>query len=148
MCDAHYLKQTLQLISSDDETQLNTGLHQKRVYTSLGSSCPQCVHQILLLSAHTCMHFYSNGIQCVHRGVCIHAWADNNIIWCTHFGQEEPKLVYTLFWCKLVWHACRHLSMIHTLIPYMDWFRNQSNSIIAPKEAVHWDSVWHETFLN
>ncbi len=33
---------------------------------------------------------------------CIHARADNNKIWCTHCGQEEPKLVYTLFWCKPV----------------------------------------------
>ena len=30
---------------------------KKRVYTSLGSSCPQCVHQILLLPAHACMHY-------------------------------------------------------------------------------------------
>ena len=26
---------------------LFTGLHQKRMYTNLGSSCPQCVHTIL-----------------------------------------------------------------------------------------------------
>ena len=23
-------------------------------------------------------------------------------LWCTHVGQEEPKLVYTLFCCKPV----------------------------------------------
>ncbi len=23
-------------------------------------------------------------------------------LWCTHVGQEAPKLVYTLFCCKLV----------------------------------------------
>ena len=25
--------------------------------------------------------------------------ADNNGIWCTHCGQEEPKLMNSLFWC-------------------------------------------------
>ncbi len=28
-----------------NETSHSTGLQQKRVYSSLGSSCPQCVHQ-------------------------------------------------------------------------------------------------------
>ncbi len=26
-------------------------------------------------------------------------------LWCTHVGQEEPKLVYTLFCCKPVIYA-------------------------------------------
>ncbi len=55
-----------------------TSLQQKRVYTSLGSSCPQCVHQ---------------------------SWEEYQLchgLWCTHVGQEEPKLVYTLFCCKPV----------------------------------------------
>ncbi len=46
--------------TSDKWTLQFTGLHQKRAHTSLGSSCPQCVHQILLLSAHACMHFYQS----------------------------------------------------------------------------------------
>ena len=44
--------------SADPGKGITTCLHQKRVYTSLGSSCPQCVDQILLLSAHAFMHFY------------------------------------------------------------------------------------------
>ncbi len=45
-----------------------TGLHFQKAYTHWGTSCPQCVHQIwwciysfcqiLLLSAHACMHIY------------------------------------------------------------------------------------------
>ena len=41
---------------------------------------------------------------------CIHAWANNNRIWCTHLELEVPEWVYALFWCKtvgpmiLIWH--------------------------------------------
>ncbi len=47
-----------------------TGLHSQKAYTHSGTSCPQCVYQnwwciysfcqILLLSAHECMHLYCN----------------------------------------------------------------------------------------
>ena len=36
---------------NEKSAEETTGLYQKRAYTSLGTSCPQCVHQILLLSA-------------------------------------------------------------------------------------------------
>ena len=62
---------------------LHTSLQQKRVYTSLGPSCAQCIHQILLLSARACMHFEQTTIA-IHE-------------------EEVPKLVYTLFWCKPVY---------------------------------------------
>ena len=45
------------------------------MYTFLGSSCPQCVHQILYMHENTTIG--------IHK-------------------QEVPKLVYTLFWCKPV----------------------------------------------
>ncbi len=48
-----------------------TGLHQERVYTGLGTSCPQCVHQIVLLPAHAYQY----------------------TIWCIHFGQENAYTV-------------------------------------------------------
>ncbi len=65
-----------------------TCLHQKRVYTSLSSSCPQRVHQILLLPARVCMHFmemvpnaYPTIHWCMHwipvKYKWIYAWADN-----------------------------------------------------------------------
>ncbi len=58
-----------------------TGLQPKRVCTSLGSSCPTCVHQS---PWERTIRWYSSQL------------------WCRHWGQEEPKLVYTLFCCKLV----------------------------------------------
>ena len=67
---------------------LYTGLHQKRVYTSLGTSF-LCIGSRFNKNAY--MH-----LQTIE-------------FWCTHCGQEKPKLVYTLFWCKPVcrWrHLC------------------------------------------
>ena len=34
-------------------------------------------------------------------------------LWCTHWGQEEPKPVYTLFCCKHV-HKSIHLAIIRS----------------------------------
>ncbi len=72
---------------------LLTSLQQKRVYTSLGSSCPTCVHQsweeyrrIVLANMSKPYDF---SLLCHGR-------------WRTHVGQEGPKLVYTLFCCKPV----------------------------------------------
>ena len=77
----------------------STGLQQKRVYTSLGSSCPTCVHQSPWQSRDK-NHWLSASI------------------WCTHVGQEEAKLVYTLFCCKLVNHKwwrtwCHNRKHVH-----------------------------------
>ncbi len=38
-------------------------------------------------------------VSCLH--LCSNSTAFSQL-WCTHVGQEEPKLVYTLFCCKLV----------------------------------------------
>ncbi len=83
--------------------------YNRKEYTSLGSSCPQCVHQILLLSAHAYMHFYLNGIQCVHNHSLLYT-LDPIYLYRNAFMHEEtttsiheeevPKLMYTLFWCK------------------------------------------------
>ncbi len=45
----------------------STGLQQKRVYTSLGTSSYCC------LLMHIEMHFYWNGIQCVHQWMVVYA---------------------------------------------------------------------------
>ncbi len=65
----------------------SNGLQQKRVYTSLGSSCPTWVHQSPWQSRD-----YTHYSRKNH-------WLSASI-WCTHVRQEEPKLVYTLFCCK------------------------------------------------
>ncbi len=65
-----------------------TSLQQKRLCTSLGSSCPTCVHQSPWQSRDNTHYLKQKSL-----GVCF---------WCRHVGQEEPKLVYTLFYCKLL----------------------------------------------
>ncbi len=55
-------------------------LTAKRVYTSSGSSCPTYVHQ--------------SPWQSRENTIC---WRSSQLWW-----QKEPKLVYTLFCCKLV----------------------------------------------
>ena len=91
-----------------------TVLHQKRAYTHSGTPGTKGVHQNLLLSAHAYMYFVfkwdwmrttppiSVRIQSHFNTKCIYAWTSNNEIWCTHLGQEVPKWVYALFWCKTV----------------------------------------------
>ncbi len=67
-----------------------TGLYIQKAYTSLGTSSMQ----ILLLSAHACMHFaweLQLDTKCVHL---VYIW------W-----QEVPKLVYAFWTCKPV--ICR-----------------------------------------
>ena len=59
-----------------------TCLHQERVYTCLGISCLQCVHDNTI-EMHICMRM-------------------KQLDWCTHRGQEIPKQVYALSWCKPV----------------------------------------------
>ncbi len=61
------------------------------------------------------MHFYLSGIQCtpvndgvrirshLHKNACMYEQTTIEFgVHCTHCGQEEPKLVYTLFWSKHV----------------------------------------------
>ena len=91
-----------------------TVLHQKRAYTHSGNSRSKRVHQNLLLTAHAYMHFVLKWdwmrtpicggvrIQSHFNTKCIHAWGNNNRIWCMHLGQEVPEWVYALFWCKTV----------------------------------------------
>ncbi len=96
------------------KTGISTVLHQKRAYTHSGTSGSKCVNQNLLLTAHAYMHFVWKWdwmrtpicggihIQSHFNTKCIHAWGNNNRIWCTHLGQEVPEWVYSLFWCKAV----------------------------------------------
>ncbi len=98
-----------------------TGLHQKRVFTSLGSSCPQCVHHILLLSAHAYMHFLlkwdpMRTPKCdgVHIGSHFHKNAYMHELTTIGIHKEEvPKLVYTLFWCKPVVYIMVYTQHMH-----------------------------------
>ncbi len=41
-------------------------------------------------------------IQSYFNTKCIHAWPNNNRIWCMHLRQEVPEWVHALFWCKTV----------------------------------------------
>ena len=38
--------------------------------------------------------------------------------WCTHCGQEVPKQVYALFWCKPV----EHVNLVHHIGQGQSWF--------------------------
>ncbi len=87
---------------------LFTGLQQKRVYTSLGSFCPQCVHQILLLSIVLLLKWDPMRTP-PFTGVRIGSHLNRNAFMHEHttigIHDEEvhvPKLVYTLFCCKPV----------------------------------------------
>ncbi len=70
----------------------STGLQQKRVYTSLG----RLKLILCFVSARTYIYLCSRLM--LARTI---RWYSSQL-WCTHWGQEEPKLVYTLFCCKLV----------------------------------------------
>ena len=59
----------------------------------------------------SCMYAFCVRMRLICGGVriqshfntkCIHARGNNNMIWCTHLGQEVPEWVYALFWCKTV----------------------------------------------
>ncbi len=70
-----------------------TGLHQKRVYSSLGPFCPQYVYQILL--------------------VCSFIFWILTMSWSCKMSRQQkvsikevPKLVYALFRCKPVKWPC------------------------------------------
>ncbi len=83
LMSGQFLWQTITCLASGAKFNMFpwiTGLHQKRVYTSLG---PTYVHQSPWQCRENIRWYYSQ-------------------LWCTHWGQEEPKLVYTLFCCKLV----------------------------------------------
>ena len=41
------------------------------------------------------------------------------IIWCTHWGQEEPILVYTLLCCKPVYCYCYHWARYQNSVPFV-----------------------------
>ncbi len=47
-------------------SQVHWLTHQKGVY-QFRYFLPQCIYQILLLSAHACMHFYWNEPKCVYQ---------------------------------------------------------------------------------
>ncbi len=82
----------------------------------------------LLLSAHACMHFYLNGIQCIHQWMVVYALDPISIKNAymheqTTIGiheEEEPKLVYTLFCCKPVECTFKDVLHRHTL-PFRLW---------------------------
>ncbi len=60
-----------QLLSIHPQVDECTSLQQKRVYTSLGSSCPTCVHQSWEVYQRT---------NCNLQTKCIYAWANNKRI--------------------------------------------------------------------
>ena len=65
---------------------LHFSLQQKRVYTSLGSPCPQCVHQ-------SWAEYQGNHKLTTLWPIQMTFILVYQIIWCMHCGQEEPKLV-------------------------------------------------------
>ncbi len=96
---------------------IHTGLHQERAYTCF----PLMLYMHFIV--YWCMHWvpwYSMGtpevfgvrIECPWHSMCT---SQNNrnacmrrkqLDWCMHWGQEIPKQVYTLSWCKPVTVLC------------------------------------------
>ena len=86
------------------------GVHQFRYFLLLMRN------QILLLSAHAYIHLYWNELQCVHWWLMV------------------PKLVYTLFWCKLVERLPDNDSK-QDRIPRLNW---RVFSWVAMIDITHW----------
>ena len=79
--------------------------HQKGVY-QFRYFLSQCVYQILLLSAHACMHFYGNEPKCVYQQLVVYTF---RLIFI------EMHTWYTPFWCVSEWTPLqsRFLSFLH-----------------------------------
>ncbi len=63
-----------------------------------------CLNDALVhwLTAKKGVHQFRFFLSNMHTPMSMTMQGYSSQLWCTHWGQEEPKLVYTLFCCKLV----------------------------------------------
>ncbi len=111
-----------------------TGLHQKRAYTCLGTSCPQCIrHSDSFLLMNRCILSQEEMHICMKK---------KQLWWCE---REVPKQVYDFFWCKPVMCTLSVFGVDSSIGGFIisTWSRGAVHPTILPWTWTLWPlTVW------